>query len=82
MFCSTFKSAHFLAAFPWLVEVQHELLAHIVERISRSLLVESSKRFCFAIASKLVALPTASNSCERSLSLWGLCASPFDENGP
>ena len=59
--------------FPWSVQLQyelhHELPAHILELRVRSLLAESSKRFCLAPDKIRVALPTDSCGCERPLPL-------------
>ena len=47
-----------------------KLLAHILELLFQSLLVENSERFCFfSLANKHVALPTHAQNCERLLLL-------------
>ena len=50
-------------------ELHHELLAHILELLFRSLFVGSSKRFGLAPASGQFAPPVSAENCERLLLL-------------
>ena len=78
LFLVDFREHPFFPAFPiyicrWLVQLQHELHHelpdHVLKLLFRSLLVASSKRFCFAPASEHVVLSICSDI------LWAFASS-------